>query len=132
MSTNIGGDGQRDERMWGMLCHLSAFAGFIVVGVGIVLGPLVVWLIKRDQYSFVNDQGKEALNFQITIFICSAVLSVMTKIFFILIVTIPLSIITGLALVVVMVFDVIQVIMASTEANKGNAYRYPFALRLIQ
>jgi uncharacterized protein len=53
------------EKQWGMFAHLAAFAAFIIP-LGNVVGPLVVYLIKKDEYEFVNDQGKEVLNFQIT------------------------------------------------------------------
>ncbi|MFP5304044.1 DUF4870 domain-containing protein, partial [Cobetia sp. SIMBA_158] len=50
---------------WAMLCHLSAFAGFIVP-FGSIIGPLIIWLIKKDEMQMVNEHGKKALNFQIT------------------------------------------------------------------
>src|SRR3954467_5501803 len=53
-----------DAKMWGMLAHLSSLAG-LVIPFGNFIGPLVVWLMKKDQQPFVNDQGKESLNFQI-------------------------------------------------------------------
>jgi uncharacterized Tic20 family protein len=53
-----------ESRMWGMLCHLSALSAY-VTGFGGILGPLIVWLIKKDTMPFVDDQGKESLNFQI-------------------------------------------------------------------
>ena len=55
--------------MWAMFAHLAAFAGFFPAGIGFVVGPLVVWLIKKEQYPFVDEQGKEAVNFQITMLI---------------------------------------------------------------
>src|SRR3546814_4703298 len=55
-----------DQRTWGMFCHLAALS-VLFTGIGFVLGPLVVWLIKRDDMPFVDDQGKEALNFNITV-----------------------------------------------------------------
>ena len=58
-----------EEKTWGMICHLSAFAFFIPFGH--ILGPLIVWLIKKEEFPFVNEQGKEALNFQISITIYS-------------------------------------------------------------
>ena len=64
--------GSSDERMWGMLCHLSTFAGYLVP-FGNISGPLIVWLVKKDEYAFVDDQGKESLNFQISITIYSLV-----------------------------------------------------------
>jgi uncharacterized Tic20 family protein len=110
-----------EERNWAVAAHLSALAGAIVTGLGIVLGPLVVWFIKKDQMPFVDDQGKEALNFQITMFIAGLVCSALV---FVLI-GIPLLI--GLA-----IFDLICIIMAAMKAANGEAYRYPVNLRLIK
>ena len=110
----------QDERTWGMLAHLSALAGF-VIPLGSIIGPLVVWLMKKDEMPFVDDQGKEALNFQITMaigFIAAAVLIV---------------ILVGLVLMpLLLLADLILTILAAVEANKGVRHRYPFALRLIQ
>jgi hypothetical protein len=109
-----------DARMWGMFCHLFAFAGF-VFPVGNVIGPLVAWLIKKDQYPFVDDQGKEALNFQITMVIAMACAFVLVFVYI------------GLLLFpVIGIFDLIFTIIATIEANKGKRYRYPIALRLIK
>src|SRR2546421_9700428 len=55
-----------DARLWGMFCHLAAFGGF-VIPFGSIIGPLIVWSIKKDQFPFVDDQGKESLNFHITV-----------------------------------------------------------------
>jgi uncharacterized Tic20 family protein len=110
-----------DERNWAMLAHLSALLGLVVWAAGILLGPLIVWLVKRDTLPFVNDQGKEALNFQITIFLAGVVC---TALIFLLI-GIPL--LAALAL-----FDLIFVIIAAVKANEGVAYRYPICLRLIK
>src|SRR5579885_1600590 len=57
-----------DVRMWGMLCHLSALSAYFT-GFGGILGPLIVWLVKKDEIPFVDDQGKESLNFQISMLI---------------------------------------------------------------
>ena len=57
-----------EEKQWGMFCHLSALVGLLHGGLTF-LGPLVCWLVKKDTSRFVDDQGKEALNFQITLFI---------------------------------------------------------------
>ena len=53
----------KDSRMWGMLCHLAALAMFTGIPLGNVIGPLVVWLIQKDKSPFVDEQGKEVLNF---------------------------------------------------------------------
>src|ERR1700744_3603228 len=70
-----------ESRTWGMLCHLSALA-MLIFSWGAIVGPLVVWLIKRNESSFVDDNGKESLNFQITIFIITVVLGVVIGLLF--------------------------------------------------
>ena len=57
--------GGSDERMWGMLCHLSGFAGYLVP-FGNILGPLILWLAKKDTESAVKTYGPDALNFHIS------------------------------------------------------------------
>lgn len=110
----------QEARTYGMLCHLLALSGF-VIPFGHIIGPLIVWLIKKDQYAFVNDQGKESLNFQITVTI--AVLVSVALI--ILLVGIVLTPIVALAALVL-------VIMASVNASSGKYYRYPVNIRLIK
>jgi uncharacterized Tic20 family protein len=110
----------KDERTWGMLAHLSALSGFIIP-FGNVLGPLVVWLVKRDEMPFVDDQGKEALNFQITITIASVVSIVL------------MLVLIGIALMaVVAIAWLVLSIVAGVKANEGKRYRYPFTLRLVK
>jgi uncharacterized Tic20 family protein len=109
-----------DEGMWGMLCHLSTFAGFIVP-FGNILGPLIVWLVKKDEYRLVEDQGKEAMNFQISITIWYFVAGILC----IILIGIPL-------LLALIVFDLVVTIMAALRANAGEYYRYPLTIRFIQ
>lgn len=98
----------------GMLCHLlGIFTGF--------LGPLIIWLVKKDSSPFVNDQGKEALNFQITVVICYIV-AMLSCFIAIGVVLVPVVIIGAL----------VFAILATLQANKGVRYRYPFAIRLIK
>ena len=121
-----------DQRQWAMFAHLSALLGAILTGAfgggwGCFIGPLIIWLVKKDTMPFVDDQGKEALNFNITVaiaFLILLLLSVMT--FGIgLIIAIPLWVIIGIAWLVL-------TIVASVKANEGVRYRYPFTLRLIK
>jgi len=115
-----------EQRTWGMLCHLAALSAFFS-GIGLVLGPLIVWLIKRDEMPFVNDQGKEALNFNITVFIVSAALWIIS------IVTLGLGLLIAVPLwIVIALIWLIVTIVAAIKANDGEYYRYPFALRLIK
>jgi len=103
-----------------MWCHLSALAMFIIP-FGNIIGPLVVWLTNRDKYPVVNDQGREALNFQISMLLYSLIGLVLVFI-----------LIGGLILVGLLIFNIVQIILAALSANKGNSYRYPICLRLIK
>jgi uncharacterized Tic20 family protein len=113
-------DISQEERTWGMGAHLAALTFFIIPLFGNVLGPLVVWLVKRGQMPFVADQGREALNFNITVAIAAVISWMLTtvKIGFLL-------------LPVVFAMWMVLTITAIIETNKGVAYRYPFTLRLI-
>ncbi len=115
-------DNSKDDKMWGMFCHLAALAGFVGIPFGNILGPLILWLIKKDEIAFVNDQGKEALNFQISLTIYFVAI-LPTLCFF------PLWILLTLALSIA---NVVFIILASIAANKGQAYRYPCCIRLIK
>jgi len=110
-----------DERNWGMLCHLSAFAGLLLPTMGHIIGPLAVWLIKKNELPFVDDQGKEALNFQITMTIVGvfAGLSMLVLIGFIL-------------LPAVVLFDLVMTIMAAIKASNGEWFRYPLTIRFVK
>jgi|SRR5690242_15517240 len=115
-----------EERTWAMLGHLSAFTAFIT-GIGCVLGPLIVWLIRRDTMPFAGEQAKEALNFNISMIIAFAALWLFT------ILTLGIGLLiafpAGLAL---FVGWLVLTIMAAVKANAGEHYRYPFTLRLVK
>ncbi len=110
----------KDERMWGMLCHISAFA-FFIFPFGNIIGPLVIWLIKRDVYQFVNEQGKESLNFQISITIYALAALLLS----IILIGIPI-------LIALFFFNFIMVVVAAIKANDGYHYRYPLSIELIR
>lgn len=109
-----------DERNWGMLAHILALAGYLLIPFGNILGPLVVYLMKKDQSAFVADQARESLNFQISMTIYFMIAGVLI---FVLIgmVLLPVLWIAGLVLT----------IMAAIKASSGVAYRYPLTIRLI-
>jgi hypothetical protein len=115
-----------------MFAHLSALIGGIVTAgwagsLGCFIGPLVIWLVKKETMPFVDDQGKEALNFNITVAIVFAALLLLSLLTLGigLVIAIPAFFIIGIAWLVL-------TILASIKANEGVAYRYPFALRLIK
>lgn len=121
-----------EQRQWAMFAHLSALLGGLVTagwagGVGCFLGPLVIWLMKRETMPFVGDQAKEALNFNITVAAIMLILFLVGIFTFGIgfLLTLPLMAIVGL---VALVF----IIIAAIKANDGVAYRYPFAIRLVK
>ena len=109
----------KEEQNWAMACHLVALAGFIIP-FGNVLGPLIVWLIKKDTMPLVDQHGKEALNFQITLFIGYLASFVLM-----------LVLIGFLTFFVVWIGGLVFMIMATMAANRGEWYRYPINLRLV-
>lgn len=111
---------EKDARTWGMACHLAGLAMFVPIGFGQIIGPLVVWLVKRDEHPFVDEQGKEALNFQISMTIYMLVAGIIT------------CWLAGLGIVVVVIVDIVFLIMAATKANNGESYRYPLTIRFIK
>ncbi|MEM1434117.1 MAG: DUF4870 domain-containing protein [Pseudomonadota bacterium] len=110
----------KDERTWALLAHLSALAGF-VIPFGNLLGPLVVWQVKKSEMPFVDDQGKEALNFQITV-------SIAVIICFVLM----LVLIGALLLFVVGIAALALAVIAALKANDGEYYRYPVSWRIVK
>lgn len=111
------GEISQDDRTWGMLAHLSGLIAGALGGMSF-LGPLLIWLIKKDQSSFVADQAKEALNFQLSALIAAIVCAVT-------IIGLPLA-------MVVAIGALIYSIIAGIEANKGVYYRYPYTFRMIR
>jgi uncharacterized Tic20 family protein len=110
----------KDERMWAMLCHISALAG-LIIPFGNIIGPLVIWMIKREEFPLVADQGKEVLNFNISMtiyFIVAAILII---------------VLIGIVLLVILgVFFLIMTIVGAVKANEGTQYRYPVTIRFIK
>jgi uncharacterized Tic20 family protein len=117
----------QEQKTWGMIAHLSALVG-LIIPFGNILGPLVVWLIKKDTMPFVDDQGKEALNFNITLAIVIAGLMIVGTVLLVIVIGFLFYLIAGIIGLAGLVFMVI----AGIKANEGVAYRYPFIFRLIK
>ena len=110
----------KDERMWAGFCHLAALAGY-VIPLGNIIGPLVVWLMKKDEYPLVDDQGKESINFQISILIYVAISLVL------------LCVVVGIFLLIAVgIFGLVMIIIATIKANQGMRYRYPLTIRFVR
>ena len=115
-----GSDIPRDSRKWAMFCHLMALTGLLANGIGFLLGPLIVWLVKKEDHPFVDEQGKEAVNFQITMLMVMLAGGLLTMI----LVGFVVLAIGGLMMTI---FPII----AAIQANDGKHYRYPLTIRLI-
>ena len=105
-----------DQRLWATLAHI----GPIIIG---FVAPLVIWLVYRERGQYVEDQSKEALNFQITVVIASVVVFILS------IVTLGFG---ALLYIPLGIGALVLMIMAAIAANKGQAYRYPVTLRLVK
>lgn len=109
-----------EVRQWAMFCHLAALLG-LVFPFGSLLGPLVMWIWKKDVDPFVDAQGKEALNFQITVFIAGVICGLL------------MFILIGIVLFgMLMIAVLILTIIAGVKANEGEPYRYPLTWRPIK
>jgi uncharacterized protein len=118
-----------------MFTHIAALAGWFTGGLGFILGPLIMWLVKKDQSPFVDRHGKAAVNFQLSILVYSLAATVFFVVITILtlgigaLLMIPLLILGVLA---VLVLEILFPILAGLAANQGKEYRYPLALALLK
>jgi len=118
-----------DARTWALFAHLSALCVF--VGIPNVVGPLVVWLLGRGRHPFIDDQGKEALNFHITL-LMAAVLA-FAAMFVLGVLTLGLGfLVLWLLPAAVYVYGLVMTIVGAAQANQGIWFRYPVALRFIR
>jgi uncharacterized protein len=115
-------------RTWNILCHLSVLLG-LIVPFGNLLGPFLVWQIKKNEFPSVIMHGKAALNFQITFCIFCVILG------FVMAILVPVLHIAFLALPVFIIWslcDLIFPIIAGLKAKNDEAYKYPFSFELIK
>ena len=111
----------RQSRNWGMLCHLSALSAFVGVPFGHLAGPLLVWLIKRNEYPYVDEQGKESLNFQLSMTLYGIIAAILV------------FVVVGVFLLLALgVLNIVAVIVASVRANDGRPIRYPLTIRFLK
>lgn len=109
-------------RGWEVACHLAGFSGY-VTGVGWILGPLIVWLLKRSEIPSVDAHGKEALNFQISVLIYAVAL---------VLVAFMTCGVGGFLLIGLGIAQIALMIIAAFKAANGELYRYPLTIRLIK
>ncbi len=111
---------RNDEKNWGMFCHVAVFAGAVIPGANIV-APLVIWLLKKDEYAFVNEQGKEVVNFQITVTIALGISFILS--FFI---------IGFFLMIAVGVVSLIYTVLGIIKTSEGLSYRYPMSIKILK
>ena len=118
---------ESQARTWNMLCHLSALAGYIIP-FGNVLGPLLIWQIKKIEFPSVEEHGKAALNFQLTVLIALFVGAMAAFLLsFVCIGFLLIPVVVAIALC-----GLVFAIIAGIKANNGEAYRYPWSLALVK
>lgn len=109
------------DNTMGMLCHLLSLTQLLGVPLGNILGPLIVWLIKRDEDPFVDLCGKESLNFQISMTIYMIISGILILVF-----------IGFFMVIVLMILNIVYTIIAAIKASEGDSYTYPFTIRFIK
>lgn len=109
-----------DEQTMSMLCHLSALAGY-VIPLGHIIAPLIIWQLKKDIYPEVNRQGKDALNFQISITLWAFISAVLV-----------ILVIGLFALIALGVIHLVLIIVASVKSNNGERFKYPLTIEFIK
>ncbi len=111
----------QQSRNWGMMCHLSALCMYLGIPFGNIVGPLLIWLVKKDEVPIVDEQGKESLNFQITMtlyLIAAGLLSI---------ILIGIPVLIGLFIV-----QLVLTIVATVKASGSEEYHYPFTYKFIK
>jgi uncharacterized Tic20 family protein len=147
-----------DEKTWAMWCHLTAFAALLGIPFGSIIGPMIAWQIKKDESAFVDEQGKESVNFQISILLYTVAAFIALFLFFFLaigmgmlgagvsasgsgeispIALLPFLIGAGLigpffGLFLFPLVGMILTILAAVKASNGEHYRYPFTIRFLR
>jgi uncharacterized Tic20 family protein len=111
----------RDARKWAMICHIIALVGLLGNLIGFFVGPLLVWLIKKEDDPFIDEQGKEAVNFQLTMLLAMLVGALIS---FLLIVCVPL-------VLIILAMMIIFPIIGAIKANDGEHFRYPLSFRVL-
>lgn len=119
---------ENQARMWAMFCHLSALAACLGVPFGNIIGPLIIWQIKKNEFPSVDAHGKAALNFQITVTLAvfvGAAVAVVLSFFCVGYLLIPLVMLIGLA-------GMVFAIIAGIKANNGETYKYPCSIEFVK
>jgi uncharacterized Tic20 family protein len=120
-STATTTDAITGDKTMAMLCHLLSFCVFVLPSLGNIIGPLILWLVKKDQDPLVDATGKAVLNFQISVTIYGIICS--------------LLIFIGIGLVllpILAILTIIYTIIGALKANEGQVYKYPFTIQFLK
>ncbi|MGZ0654023.1 DUF4870 domain-containing protein [Coraliomargarita sp. W4R53] len=120
-ASNMPSDTPSGDKTSAMLCHLLSLVGLLGVPFGNILGPLIVWITKKDQDAFVDATGKEVLNFQISVTIYAIVCGLLI-----------FAVIGMFLLPILIIVTVVYTIIGALKANEGVLYRYPFTIRFLK
>ncbi len=116
-----------EERMWAMFGHLSALTGLLTGGIGYIVGPLIIWQVKKDTMPFAASEAKEALNFNISWLLWALILGAVTFVLMLFVIgVLLLPVLAGLGIA-----WVVFTIIGGLKANEGKPYRYPLTIRFI-
>lgn len=110
----------RNTRMWAMFCHLAGLV-LIIPLISNIVATLIIWQLKKEDDPFVDNQGKEALNFQITVTLAAIASSLLFR----TCIGVPLLMAVGVG-------NIVFLLIAAVKANGGQNYRYPLAIRFIK
>jgi uncharacterized protein len=141
-------------RRWGSGCHLAGLfsvllCAFMPIPFLGALPPYIVWKLGRDRHPFIDEQGREAINFQISMTVyllvsvilwiliafttCMAAFSGVNAVQSAVSSLFPWILFSGLVILVVFaVFMMATIVFAAIKANQGQSYRYPFTIRFLQ
>ncbi len=107
------------ERSRSMAIHLCGLLAFVIAPVAIVI-PLVLWLTKKDESAYINDHGREAMNYNLSIWLYAVISTIL------MLVCVGYFLLAGLV-----VFDIVIMIVAAVQANGGHYFRYPITIRFV-
>ena len=118
MTETLPASADKEARLWAMATHLSAFAGYCLFAAGFVVGPLLVWAMKKSDLPAVDDQGKEALNFNMSILLYELI---------------AVGSIIGIPIALLIIaFHILFTVIAAVKSYDGEVYRYPLTIRFIK
>ena len=119
-----------DERTYAMLLHLSLLAHMLLPYIAII-APLIMWNMKKKESGYIDDHGREAMNFQISLLIYSILLPIIAIPIGLLLLGIGVLVTVPLAAFFPYVLGLVGLIMAAMASNRGEMYRYPMTIRFL-